>query len=90
MLVASLSTPALNPPPPAAHPPPAETLHAVQHSEPARFAGLVGGLDANVQRAVQGMMQYAAELKEEQAKEAAAAAAAAAAAPPAAETVTRF
>ncbi|KAL4855989.1 Importin beta-like SAD2 [Chlorella vulgaris] len=65
----------------------AETLHAVQHSEPARFAGLVGGLDANVQRAVQGMMQYAAELKEEQAQEAAAAAAAAAAAPAAAETV---
>lgn len=38
-------------------PPPAETLHGIQHGDPARFAALVGGLDANVQAAVQGMMQ---------------------------------
>ena len=63
---------------PVAHrfttPPFTETLHAIQHAEPQRFATLVGGLDANVQAAVQGMMQHAAQLKAE--KEAAAAAAA--------------
>lgn len=53
----------------------AETLHTIQHSDPQRFAGLVGGLDANVQAAVQGMMQYAAELRQEQLQKAAAAAA---------------
>lgn len=57
----------------------AETLHGIQHGDPARFAALVGGLDANVQAAVQGMMQYAAQLKEEAAQKAAAEAAAAAA-----------
>jgi hypothetical protein len=38
----------------------------VQASDPPRFARLVGRLDANVQAAVQGMMQYAAQLREEQ------------------------
>ncbi|PSC72993.1 importin beta-like SAD2 [Micractinium conductrix] len=54
----------------------AETLHAIQGGDPPRFAGLVGGLDANVQAAVQGMMQYAVQLKEEQLQKAAAATAA--------------
>lgn len=52
----------------------AETLHGIQHADPPRFAALVGGLEANVQAAVQGMMQYAAQLKEEQLQAAAAAA----------------
>jgi hypothetical protein len=44
----------------------------------------VGGLDASVQAAVQGMMTYAMQLKEEQLQKAAVAAAAAAAGQPAA------
>lgn len=50
---------------PSPNHPLAETLHAIQHTEPQRFAQLVGGLDANVQAAVQGMMQYAAQVKAE-------------------------
>ena len=58
----------------------AETLQGIQAAEPQRFAALMGGLGADVQAAVQGMMGYAQQLRSEAAARAAADAASAAAA----------
>lgn len=43
----------------------AETLHALQHSEPSKFAALSAAMDAGTQAAVQGMMAYAQQVKQE-------------------------